>query len=276
MVEVSETEPLVDDESAGSLDVNEPPVTRLEAVEGTVSEGDHQDEATREGIDHLREPEERRRWQNDPRNAERQRYEHDQFADDQVRNAFAFEDNTFGPLTLKRINGDGLTNLMNEQNGRTTNCGECARAVASTLDGHPRAADAIDVGEAEPEGENLVPMETWTGREFSEPAVPADAKVALEQHLRDEGHGAHVIICCEWKTRRQRRAEITGEDPTDMNDPVLDERSGHYFNAVNRDGEIIYIDGQADKVSPELGIDYERQSTMWQWVDGSGPDGGER
>jgi Papain fold toxin 1, glutamine deamidase len=98
---------------------------------------------------------------------------------------------------------------------RPNNCGECARAVDTTWHGTPTAAAELvnpRVG-----GERPAVMSEWAGRS-PEPASMAD----IGRRLRELGHGSSAVV---------------GFDRADA--------PGHWFNAVNHEGTILAVDGQA-------------------------------
>jgi len=268
-----ERDHLAFEDQAGTESIEDPPINELRNTESEFESS--LPEVEKPEVEPMYE--ERRRWEDDPRNGERERYGHDEDREAVTAAAFEREGSQLGPETLKSIN-DGpqrLETKLVDLSGRTTNCGECARAVASTLDGHPHAADTIDERVVDPEGESLSSMETWVGDRFSEPGEPAEVKAQLEAQLLARGEGSHVIIECDWKTLRERQAEWSGELAVDQGDPLLDARRGHFFNAMLRGGEVMYIDGQGGEMSAQLGAEYAADSYSWCFVSPRLANGGQ-
>ena len=102
-----------------------------------------------------------------------------------------------------------------ERSERPNNCGECARAVDNTWHGLPAAAAELvnrRVG-----GERPAVMSEWASQS-PEPASMA----AIGQRLRELGPGSSAVV---------------GFDRQDA--------PGHWFNAVNHEGTVLAVDGQA-------------------------------
>ena len=104
--------------------------------------------------------------------------------------------------------------------GRDNNCGECARAVASTWCGKPIAAAAIS--DPDSNGESTPRMTEWVGY-----APDRSTMAEIARRLGQLGPGSSAIVGCDWAWPR------TG---------------GHWFNAVNDEGAIKTIDGQRGTV----------------------------
>lgn len=124
--------------------------------------------------------------------------------------------------------------------GRQVNCGECARAVASTIEGEPRVAAAYDPppGSLEPVGYT----EKWTGKDFS-PTMTSDAPRGfdnLEAEIRNAGPGSHAIV-------------------------IMKGKAGHAYNIWNRNGEVTYVDAQVPPhfFAPDSPIARDRRSAQW-------------
>lgn len=154
--------------------------------------------------------------------------------------------------TLYRVNPVDPRNHL-----RDNNCAETTRAVASLLDGQPYAARPMRPGLAGT-GEDPAEMERWAGRADMErhrhgpmrmtasqldaaagttlPEVEAGF-VELERELRIAGPGAHAAVAAWW---RPERPEGGWADPS----TPLGDAGGHWFNAANIDGRIVYIDVQ--------------------------------
>jgi Papain fold toxin 1, glutamine deamidase len=122
-----------------------------------------------------------------------------------------------------RVDGPGehparwLTDIYpgRERRERPNNCGECARAVDSTWHGTPTAA--AELANRKVGGERPAIMTEWANGS-PEPASMAD----IERRLRELGHGSSAVV---------------GFDREDA--------PGHWFNAVNHDGKVLAVDGQA-------------------------------
>jgi hypothetical protein len=102
-----------------------------------------------------------------------------------------------------------------ERHERPNNCGECARAVDSTWHGAPAAA--AELANRKVGGERPAIMREWAGR------APEQASMAdIARRLRELGHGSSAVV---------------GFDRQDA--------PGHWFNAVNHEGTVLAVDGQA-------------------------------
>jgi CubicO group peptidase (beta-lactamase class C family) len=101
--------------------------------------------------------------------------------------------------------------------GRWNNCGECARAVAKTWFGEAVTAAALADDEAAGEPTRL--MSDWAGQ------APAQASMTeISRRLESLGAGSLAIV---------------GFDRSSG--------AGHWFNAVNRDGTVLAVDGQVGR-----------------------------
>lgn len=131
---------------------------------------------------------------------------------------------------------DGI-NPEREKPGRNNNCGECSRAVDSTWGGEPRVAAAL--ADRYAGGEPIGRMTEWTD------TPPVHASMAeVGQRLTELGPGSSAVVGCDWK--------IGG---------------GHWFNAVNDDGNVMAVDGQSGKVEnwpPSAhGLGFDESSMRW-------------
>lgn len=186
-------------------------------------------------------------WRENPENPEPRRYLDDAAARSQLRQVLRTEG--FNDRALALINPSGGRYALQ----RTQNCGECARAVASVLNGHGRPACPLlprylDDGSIE-FGEDSQTMEAALGRpeEFdrnfagrrlarlyevdhdrADPEVVRQFDV-LEAELLRDGPGSHATVALIWKP---------------FEDHPSGRSSGHWLNAANVDGKIVYIDGQ--------------------------------
>jgi hypothetical protein len=102
-----------------------------------------------------------------------------------------------------------------ERQERPNNCGECARAADSTWHGLP--ATAAELANRRVGGERPATMIEWAGRS-PEPASMDD----IARRLRELGPGSSAVV---------------GFDREDA--------PGHWFNAVNHEGTVLAVDGQA-------------------------------
>lgn len=156
------------------------------------------------------------------------------------------------PAAVREINNEGGP-------GREINCGECARAVADTVEGRPHSADAIEEGHGLNAGEPLDAMEQWSGEEFREPEHP-EALRALVEDARTWQEGEQAIVAVEWKSARERmeaqgidvEAMVAEADPSSQDDLVqaLDETAGHYVNIVRTERDVVLVDAQAGTYEP--------------------------
>ncbi|MFJ8042825.1 toxin glutamine deamidase domain-containing protein [Kitasatospora sp. NPDC096147] len=128
-----------------------------------------------------------------------------------------------------QINGGG-----SHKPGRSTNCADVSLAVVDTYAGHPTAAAAripdVD-GKPSPDGElgGRQRIEAALGAEFADLGNGQEAFGRLEEQLTGLGHGAQAVI-------------ITVD---------ADQRS-HSWNAINQNGNIVYIDGQTGQHGADL------------------------
>jgi Papain fold toxin 1, glutamine deamidase len=174
--------------------------------------------------------------------------------------------------------------LVNAPDGRFVderqhNCGECARAVASLLNGQPEAARPLLPGRGPDgtavKGERADYMEQAVGapgelarhehgrlletydansRYALDPEV-AQGFAALERDLLHGGPGAQAVVEVTWK-------------PEPFAPPGSD-GGGHWFNAANIDGRIVYIDGQqADRggTAAEFVDEYKHDAAQMSWI----------
>jgi len=102
--------------------------------------------------------------------------------------------------------------------GRDNNCGECARATELSW----RAVPAISASYGYPEsgGEFDARMEEWS-RSDLRPASLED----IGDRLTEQGAGSSALVAVGWRVG-----------------------GGHWFNAVNYNGEVLAVDGQAGTV----------------------------
>ena len=124
-----------------------------------------------------------------------------------------------------------------ERQTRPNNCGECARAVDSTWHGAP--AVAAELANWKVGGERPAIMSEWAGGS-PEPASMSD----IAQRLRELGHGSSAVV---------------GFDRQDA--------PGHWFNAVNHEGTILAVDGQAarfeDWPPSEAGLGFDESGMSY-------------
>jgi hypothetical protein len=188
-------------------------------------------------------------WAEHPLNPDRDRYLPNELAQRRMEGAFV-ETGGCNSDTLKLVN----TSYLDGTGRCDFNCGECARSVASTLDGQPRAAHPLEPDRSDPdepmEGEPPSFMEDALGRpgefdrnmhytsvDFYDDAnrYVVDPEVAegyrkLEQEIADAGPGAHAVVGVYWK-------------PDAGNESSVD-YGGHWYNIANIDGRVLYIDAQ--------------------------------
>ncbi len=116
--------------------------------------------------------------------------------------------------------------------GRDNNCGECTRATELSWRGFPAVSAAY--GFPNSPGETDDRMEEWS-RTYLEPR--SFDQVAAK--LANEGHGASALVAVGWRGQG----------------------GGHWFNAVNYNGEVLAIDSQRGRVEqwppsrPGVGFD---------------------
>lgn len=186
-------------------------------------------------------------WRENPANLEADRYLDDAGARAQLRHALKV--GGFNDRALALINPPGGRYALQ----RAQNCGECARAVASVLNGEGRPACPLlprylENGGVE-FGEESSTMEIALGRTGEYDRNFAGRRIArlyevehdrideavrrqfdaLEAELLRAGNGSHAAVALIWKPFE--------DDPSGYS-------SGHWLNAANVDGKIVYIDGQ--------------------------------
>jgi hypothetical protein len=181
-------------------------------------------------------PGDRLPWTEHPANERFEDYDWHPDLEREVQDTYA--EHGFDAVTVQRINA------IREVKG-TANCGECARSVASTLDGCPRAAAAINERSA---GESHTDMEAWADRPFG-PDLPVDPGLdAIDRDLARRGDGAHGIVA-----------------------GAREYGTGHFVNIARIDGRSVVIDAQSGGVLLPLdqgGRQYlhEQQITSVRWM----------
>ncbi|MGI5269631.1 toxin glutamine deamidase domain-containing protein [Nonomuraea sp. CA-218870] len=125
---------------------------------------------------------------------------------------------------VRLINGGGPA----DDPFRASNAADCALAVLSTWHGEPAAAaprtpeyDAIGRPLLTGEAGSTARMERWTGQRFQYAGQGRHAYPMLALRLREAGHGASAVIVVRWPAG-----------------------GSHAWNAVNHQGEVIWIDAQ--------------------------------
>lgn len=150
-------------------------------------------------------------WTEHPDNDHAEDYDWHPDLEREVQDTYAAHG--FDGATVERINA-----IRAEK--PTANCGECARSVASTLDGCPRSAAAID---QKLPGEDMEDMETWAGARFGAEDATDQGLDAIDRELTERGDGAQAVLAV-----RRRNGD------------------GHYLNAARIDGQTMIIDAQPE------------------------------
>ncbi|MFI9840204.1 toxin glutamine deamidase domain-containing protein [Nonomuraea sp. NPDC051941] len=132
---------------------------------------------------------------------------------------------------VRLINGGGPA----DDPFRASNAADCALAVLSTWHGEPAAAaprfpeyDRIGRPLLTGEEGSLARIERWVGQRFQCAGQGRHAYPMIARRLRDAGHGAAAAIVVRWPGG-----------------------GSHAWNAVNYDGEVIWIDAQRGHMSVE-------------------------
>ncbi|MGX1886341.1 toxin glutamine deamidase domain-containing protein [Streptomyces sp. NPDC055287] len=136
----------------------------------------------------------------------------------------------FGPWS--QLQNDG----GNQVPGRSNNCADCSRSFLETWRGNPqvsapRTLDTDENGNVDPwspeddANENQI---RWSGAPHSYAGEGSDPDTAqrIADDLLQAGHGAHAIVQVDWPGG-----------------------GGHAFNAVNHNGQVVWIDTQSGEVS---------------------------
>jgi len=136
----------------------------------------------------------------------------------------------FGPWS--QLQNDGGNTVP----GRSNNCADCSRSFLESWRGNPqvsapRTLDTDEHGNLDPwtpednANENQI---RWSGapHSYAGEGNDPDTVTRIEDDLLQAGHGAHAIIQVDWPGG-----------------------GGHAFNAVNYNGDIVYIDTQSGEVS---------------------------
>jgi hypothetical protein len=210
--------------------------------------------------------------------AEPERYVHMRSADRRL-------DELYVDLGVARKPIEAINPKDNTDGLRDDNCAETARAVASMLNGQPRSACPMRRDASGALGEDIHQMEVWTGRPTLERNMNGDSErlardiswervdpkvaagfAAMEDELRRAGDGAHAVVYTGWNP-------IGARSP----DQLMRVRSGHWFNAVNVDGRIKYIDAQNrdnDFLVTEVGstgiMNTQRKAMRMSWIRADG------
>lgn len=132
---------------------------------------------------------------------------------------------------VRLINGGGPA----DDPFRASNAADCALAVLSTWHGEPATAaprfpeyDRIGRPLLTGEQGSLSRIERWIGQRFQYAGQGRHAYPMIARRLRDAGHGAAAVIVVRWPGG-----------------------GSHAWNAVNYDGEVIWIDAQRGHMSVE-------------------------
>ncbi|WP_431923772.1 toxin glutamine deamidase domain-containing protein [Nonomuraea jabiensis] len=132
---------------------------------------------------------------------------------------------------VRLINGGGPA----DDPFRASNAADCALAVLSTWHGEPATAaprfpeyDRIGRPLLTGEEGSLARIERWVGQRFQYAGQGRHAYPMIARRLRDAGHGAAAVIVVRWPGG-----------------------GSHAWNAVNYDGEVIWIDAQRGHMSVE-------------------------
>ncbi|MEV1169661.1 toxin glutamine deamidase domain-containing protein [Nonomuraea sp. NPDC049784] len=132
---------------------------------------------------------------------------------------------------VRLVNGGGAA----DDPFRASNAADCALAVLSTWHGEPAAAaprfpeyDGIGRPLLTGEQGSLARIERWVGHRFQYAGQGRHAYPMIARRLLDAGHGASAVIVVRWPGG-----------------------GSHAWNAVNADGEVIWIDAQRGHMSVE-------------------------
>ena len=108
--------------------------------------------------------------------------------------------------------------------GRQANCADCSRAVERCWDGKPAVSAALrDTPAASRDtGEDPAILERWSGQQFS-----TESLTEVGARLQRMGPGSSAVVGVNWTTG-----------------------GGHAFNAVNRNGRVMFVDGQTGRTGP--------------------------
>lgn len=158
-------------------------------------------------------------WSEHPANDERERYTYDPAAERAVQEEYAAHG--LSQEALDRVNAIGGED----------NCPECARSVASMVDGCPRSAELVD-------GENDRPLREWSGQEWTDYEPPEQALDSADAYLAERGDGAQVVL------HGDRGAM----------------HAGHVMNLARVDGKTVLIDAQP---SPALILPERAEQTTY-------------
>ncbi|MEV0312939.1 toxin glutamine deamidase domain-containing protein [Nonomuraea fuscirosea] len=132
---------------------------------------------------------------------------------------------------VRLINGSGPA----DDPFRASNAADCALAVLSTWHGEPATAaprlpeyDRIGRPALTGERGSVARIERWAGQRLQYAGQGRHAYPMIERRLLDAGHGAAAVIVVRWPGG-----------------------GSHAWNAVNFDGEVIWIDAQRGHMSVE-------------------------
>lgn len=132
---------------------------------------------------------------------------------------------------IRLINGGGPA----DDPFRAGNAVDCALAVLSTWHGEPAAAAPMQPGydrlgrpALSGEAGGVARMEQWVGQRFTCAGQGRQAYASIERRLLDAGHGAAAVLVVRWPGG-----------------------GAHAWNAVNAEGEVIWIDAQRGHMAVE-------------------------
>ncbi|MFI7640883.1 toxin glutamine deamidase domain-containing protein [Nonomuraea sp. NPDC049400] len=132
---------------------------------------------------------------------------------------------------VRLVNGGGPA----DDPFRASNAADCALAVLSTWHGEPATAaprfpeyDGIGRPLLTGEQGSLARIEQWVGQRFQYAGQGRDGYPMIVRRLLDAGHGASAVLVVRWPGG-----------------------GSHAWNAVNADGEVIWIDAQRGHMSVE-------------------------
>ncbi|MFB9961678.1 toxin glutamine deamidase domain-containing protein [Sinosporangium siamense] len=132
---------------------------------------------------------------------------------------------------IRLINGEGAV----DDPFRATNAVDCALSVLSTWHGEPEVAaprlpeyDRVGRPLLTGEAGGVVRAERWTGHRFEYAGHGRRAYASIARRLTDAGHGAAVLLVTRWPSG-----------------------GSHAWNAVNTQGEVVWIDGQRGHMAVE-------------------------